>query len=69
MSVERKPRAPKPNKLVKFHPFWIQPELVDRLQRVRSTASARVDVPQPMSEILRLVISLGLDAYEQRLKA
>jgi len=69
MSVERRQRPAKPNKLVKMHPFWIQPELVERLQRVRTAASTRVDIQQPMSVLLRLVITLGLDVYEQRLKS
>ena len=69
MSVERRQRPAKPNKLVKMHPFWIQPELVERLQRVRTAASTRVDIQQPRSVLLRLVITLGLDVYEQRLKS
>jgi hypothetical protein len=69
MSLERRPRSTKPNKLVKMHPFWIQPELIERLHAVQSTVSQRVDIQQPMAEILRRVIAMGLEAYEQRLKA
>jgi hypothetical protein len=60
-------RTPKPGKLVKMHPFWIQPELLDRLRAAQEALGASVGVKQSQSEMLRAAISLGLDAFERKL--
>ena len=64
--TERDRRAPR-RKLVKMHPFWIEPEQRERLRSAQETVGAAVGVRQSLAEMLRTVISLGLDAFERKM--
>jgi hypothetical protein len=62
---ERQPRGRK--KFVKMRPFWIQPELLERLRATQDAMYARVGVRQSQAEVLRTAIAHGLDILDRKL--
>jgi hypothetical protein len=64
VSVDRR-RKPQ-GKFLKMHPFWVPPELFERLKQTQVSAMKRVQFKVSRSELLRTIIALGLDEYDRR---